>query len=449
MKRQAWICGVALVALAAGAFFLRPRPTPPAPPDFPTRGLDAEVRDALDEARVAVVASPRSAEVWGRLGMLLRAHALDAASNECFLEAERLDPKDSRWPYLFAVEALFRDPDNALAPLRRAVELGHDEPAYTSAARLRLAEALLERTQYDEAETLFRDEAKDDARARLGLGLVRLARDDLRGAVGHLEGLGANPFARKKAAIGLALAYRRLGNVDAATKYERDAARLPPDLLWSDPYIGECLRLERGRLSRFDRAVRLESQGRFAEAAKALAEMAQERPDARTYIALGIALAKDRKYAAAEQALREVVGLDPDHVQARYFLCASLFSQGEDLWNEASRRDEAKAFFFRSSIIEADHTIRCKPDHALAHSFRGRALGCLGETDEAIASFRRALACRPDLYETHFYLGDALATASRPREALPHLEAAVRLAGDRDPKPRRRLEEIRSKPKSG
>jgi tetratricopeptide (TPR) repeat protein len=447
MKRRAWIGVVAVVALVAGVFFLRPRSTPPVPPDFPTQDLDAEVRDVLEEARSAVVASPRSAEAWGRLGMLFRAHGMDAASNVCFREAEKLDPKDSRWPYLFAIEALFRDPDNALGPLRRAVELGHDDPAYASAARLRLAEALLERMRYDEAEALFRDEAKADptsARARVGLGLVCMARDDLRGAIGHLEGLGTSPFARKKAAITLALAYRRLGNVDAAAKVEQDATRLPPDLLWSDSYVGECARLERGRLSRFDRVVQFESQGRFADAVKLLTEMAQEHPDTRTYIALGITLAKDQKYAAAEQVLREVVKLDPDHVQARYFLCASLFYQGESLWNDASRRNEATERF-RSSITEAEQAIRCKPDHALAHLFRGRALGYLGETDEGIASLRRALACRPDLYETHFYLGDALATAGRPREALPHLEAAVRLAGDRDPKPRQRLEQARGK----
>jgi Flp pilus assembly protein TadD len=54
----------------------------------------------------------------------------------------------------------------------------------------------------------------------------------------------------------------------------------------------------------------------------------------------------------------------------------------------------------------------------------------LGEPEEAMASYRRALDIDPDFAEAHNVIGVALARSGRREEALAHLEQAVRLAPD-------------------
>ena len=52
----------------------------------------------------------------------------------------------------------------------------------------------------------------------------------------------------------------------------------------------------------------------------------------------------------------------------------------------------------------------------------------LGQPEEAMSSYRRALEIDPNHAEAHNVLGVALARAGRRDEALAHFEAAARLA---------------------
>src|SRR4051812_13730878 len=74
----------------------RGRAVPPLPD---LHGRDAEVVQLIEQTHREVLAEPRSASAWGRLGMVLRAHNFGAEANVCFAEAERLDPGEPRWPY--------------------------------------------------------------------------------------------------------------------------------------------------------------------------------------------------------------------------------------------------------------------------------------------------------------------------------------------------------------
>ena len=64
----------------------------PSPPEVDVPGDDPELADAVTAARRAVEADPRSADTWGRLGLILAAHRYSEAALTCFEMAEKLDP---------------------------------------------------------------------------------------------------------------------------------------------------------------------------------------------------------------------------------------------------------------------------------------------------------------------------------------------------------------------
>src|SRR5438045_4158744 len=91
--------GVAVVLLAVLAVRYWPRNVETVPqPDL--AGADPEAVELIERTRSQLLARRRSADAWGKFGMVLRAHGFAAEANECFSEASRLDPAEPRWPYL-------------------------------------------------------------------------------------------------------------------------------------------------------------------------------------------------------------------------------------------------------------------------------------------------------------------------------------------------------------
>src|SRR6185437_3225758 len=66
------------------------RPAVPDPPEIPP-DLDPIVRATIEKSRAQVLASPRAAPAWGRLGMVLVAHDFPDEGIACLAQAERLD----------------------------------------------------------------------------------------------------------------------------------------------------------------------------------------------------------------------------------------------------------------------------------------------------------------------------------------------------------------------
>lgn len=67
------------------------------------------------------------------------------------------------------------------------------------------------------------------------------------------------------------------------------------------------------------------------------------------------------------------------------------------------------------------------PDLAAAYGNLGNALGELGKLDDAVASYRNALAVNPDMAETHNNLGNVLRNLGRLEDAVSSFERAVAL----------------------
>lgn len=442
-----WICLASLLAsLGIGAWLWRrgQEEIPPVPEVPLSAEVDARLAEAVSSARQAVLRDPKSAATWGRLGKLLLANGFTDQASPCLAQAERLQPDEPRWPYLQAIPLLVRDRDAAVPYLRRTVELCDQQDPDKTTPRLTLAEVYLEKGELDTAEDLCRQVVQrqpDNSRAHFNLGMIALARDDLDASVTHLSRAAASPFARKKAYAQLAAVYQRRGDQATAETMIREEQQAKPDLPWDDTYVSDYQQLAMGRQHELLVAERLEQEGRLSEETKVLMTIAEEYPDDRSYVALGVALAKMRNYQAAETILRRALKQAPDKINAHYALGVVLFRKGEHLQHED---DVEAAEQFRACADSERRTLKLKPDHAMAHLFLGMALQKLGQTKPALDAMRAAVRCRPDLAECHLRLGEALAEDGQKAEALLYLRHAVELAPASDSRPRQALERLRA-----
>ena len=193
---------------------------------------------ALEAARQRVTDEPRAEGAWGDLGVLFRAHQLYPEAIACFREAAGLNPTRPRWPYLLGMVYLLDDSDSALACFRSAYRLAV-QPDERSAARLQLADVLLERNELDEAKELYEDGLREDpnnAPCQYGLGVIAYQRGNLADAAARLRAVSNSPFVRQKAAALLAPISRQLGRADEAQRFETQATQPPADKPWPNPF---------------------------------------------------------------------------------------------------------------------------------------------------------------------------------------------------------------------
>jgi tetratricopeptide (TPR) repeat protein len=206
------------------------------------------------------------------------------------------------------------------------------------------------------------------------------------------------------------------------------------------------LSLAVGRQSRYLEAERLEAARRDADAVRVLERIVGEDPGERSFVALGIALAKMGDYAGAEKALRQALRHNPAKVQAHYFLGVVLYEQAEALRKQGGDASRGRRLY-EEAAASCREAGKLKPDHAFAHVYRGLALQRLDRHALALESLRRGVSCQPNYSDTHLRLGEVLAEQGQKAEALIHLRRAVRLAGEGDPGPRRALQRLQDERK--
>ncbi|HLJ10571.1 MAG TPA: tetratricopeptide repeat protein, partial [Planctomycetaceae bacterium] len=147
-------------------------------PDVDLSAAPTAVKTAIQNARKAVVAAPRSGTAWGELGLSLRAHKFDREANLCLVRAMRFDPREITWPYVRGSSLSLRDRPEAERCFRIAASLRPD----LALPRLRLAELYLEQRRLDEAKSELDAAIKiepESARAMLALAQVAFARGEL------------------------------------------------------------------------------------------------------------------------------------------------------------------------------------------------------------------------------------------------------------------------------
>lgn len=154
---------------------------------------------------------------------------------------------------------------------------------------------------------------------------------------------------------------------------------------------------------------------------------------------------RQRRMAEAEDLYRQVLAVDPNHVDALHMLGVLAYQSGKaeaavDLIGRAiafnggnasfhnnmgealrylGRLDEAVGHFSKSTELD--------PDGAEGHMNLGNAFAQQGQTERAIICYRRALELRPDYPEAHMNLGVALMERGKSNEAATHYRKALSL----------------------
>jgi tetratricopeptide (TPR) repeat protein len=430
------LAAVLLLILFAGAgasvWLARKSSVGPAPPGVPSDLNETEARALLERMRARLIKEPRSASAWGILGQAFLANELENESQVCFAEAERLDSRNPRWPHYQAVVLLTQGKQQAALPyLHRAVERAAIADPDIPISRLLLAEDLLTIGQIDQAEDHFRQvlaRHPDEPRAHLGMALAAFARQDWQSSRSHLLRCLDSPAARQKASAQLEAVCLQLGQPEEAENYRRQAERLPPDTKWNDPFVKECEGWIVIKSGLYRQAAILESAGKLREAANVLQPIVEKYPDDyRARLSLGRVLGQLGEHPRATLLLCDVCRLEPDNVQAHYYLSLTLFEQAEKLRQQESDAKEAEKLY-QDAAEYARRALAIKKDYGYAHVTLGLSLRRLGRHADAMAAFREAVHCNPELAEAHYFLGEMLADKGDPDEARKQLEQALALA---------------------
>jgi tetratricopeptide (TPR) repeat protein len=445
IRRRLVIVGAALGLAGAAWFGWRWYTTPPLP-NIPLEGASEEKVEKVTKAVESVRHNRRSGKAWGELGLTLLANGFQEEAATCFVNAERFDPNDPRWPYHQGIIALVTGRPEAFDKLRAALAA-----ARTTADRRRvlfsLARALAEEGQLDEAERRakeLRAIAGECPEVDFCFGIIAVGRGDRASARLHLSQLTQHPSARKKACSLLA---GLTEDAQQSQQYQQQASRLPQDQQWPDSFESALEQYRPAPKPRLALYRELENTGRHEEALAYLQDLVRQSPDEESCLTLGFALFSTNRFEEATQVYRQAIGLNSRNPKSHLFLGASLLQLGESRLRASDGKEKAMALF-RETVAAEDKAIALQSDIADAHLARGRALKYLGRTDEAIASFRQAVLVGTEYAEMHQALGEALAEAGQIREGLEHLEDAVKLAKPGDKRPQEALDKWKAKAKS-
>lgn len=193
--------------------------------------------------------------------------------------------------------------------------------------------------------------------------------------------------------------------------------------------------------------LRLLQEGKLLEAVEKLREAIRRHPnDGVARGNLGVAHARLKQFAEAEQCFRDTLRLQPESASMYGNLGASCLDQGklaeaEEAFREGTKRDPNRADFHRqlANVLEKQGrhaeavdvyrtALNLEPADAEAHARLGRALNKIEKPGEAEACFREAARLRPDSAVYWKQLGASLESQSKSAEAESAYRTALTLA---------------------
>ncbi|MCC6233857.1 MAG: tetratricopeptide repeat protein [Verrucomicrobiales bacterium] len=404
-------CSPPETASTASASAPEPAPDRTEPPSLTSTSLDPALTQLIQERRDAVRAKPSEGAAWGALGQAFHAAEFPSQAIACYQRATSLDPQHAAWWHLLAVLELQDSPTHAFAHFARAIPLA---PSLDT-SRFRLAQALLEHGQSDEAvrhlDQLLLAEP-DHAAARLVLARVRLAESRTAEAETLLQPCLTNPYTAKPAMLLKGQARLRQGQAAEAEVWTRRATALPRPFDWPDPHLRQVQDLRTDRSRRAEQIQNLLQQRRIAEAEPQLDTLLAAAPDdPEGLLLLGRLRLQQRRCAEAEVALRRHLTTRTQSLNG--WVQLGMAHYGQTQWMEA-----AQAF---------ETALRLKPDFAQAHYNLGLARSRAGQFNLATESFRESLRCSPGDLPTLVALAEELIRSGAQVEARTLLERALAL----------------------
>lgn len=340
---------------------------------------------------------------------------------------------------------LDEDPQAALEPLRRAVEL---DPGFVL-ARVNFGSALIDAGRYDEAleETRAAIEAVEEQPGLLiNLGRVRYRTGDAEGAVEAFEqALSIEPgnevaqsnleiVSRYLAQLEEARRLREAGRTaESARAYQRYLDNMPSDrealieyasMMVAGNNVSDVLpRLERvletdtsdPRITTLHHRASAVAQGRqFVTDGGETTEFSPEKSE--QWLRIALSNIDEGRLDEAEEALRSAISFDPTNTSARYRLGVLFQRQGY--------HDEA--------VLEYLDLLELQPDRASVLSNLGQCYTHLNQAEYAESAFRRAIDADPDHFQAHLNLAILLDAIGRYEEAIRMYERTLEISPGND-----------------
>jgi tetratricopeptide (TPR) repeat protein len=363
-------------------------------PESDVSGAEPLMQQAIGEARREIARLLRAPEAdpvplataYGRLGALFVLLEVEAQADACLRNAQRLQPRDFRWPYYAGYLAMMAGrTDRALEYLKAAQEINPGYPPLY----LRLGKVWLDRGELARARAALERIADEPGLlviANYYLGQIDVQERRYREAVTHLEkALAADPGATG-VHYPLAQAYHALGKDELARQHLGQFEVRRPAAM--DPVLDQLQGAVKRSVPAFEKAIYAVGKGDYQTAVARFAE--------------GLAVA-------------------PDNVPARVSYARVLYLTGNK--DEAGRQ--------LAAVLKAD------PNEVLANFLQGVLFQDEGRNEEAAASYRRTLELDPKQAGAYFYLANLDFAAGRYSQAAKGYQAA--LAVDKDIPPARLL----------
>ncbi|MCH7667086.1 MAG: tetratricopeptide repeat protein [Acidobacteria bacterium] len=413
-----------------------------------TNEMEPQVKARLLETRSAALASPLSAETWGRYGMVAHAHDLWNEAARAYRQARKLDPTDERWPYYLGdvLSVQGTELGEAVEAFRRALTL---LPDYAP-AHMRLGNVLIALDRSSEAAvelTRALELAPALQPARVALAQVRLAEGELDLSEKLLDEVLREAPRHGQALATLGRVYMRQGRRREEARAIATRARSAASYnLYSDPLMGRVVAEGVSAVQIWERAKSFLENGNYEQAALGLRQVVLLQPSntdahlqlAITYgnlgdlersrvhlertvvldpglvaarIHLAMLLLEQESPAPALEHLERALALDPDNAEAGWLLAKALLQTG-DLAGALTVFDRTRQTDGPTAGPAADRI------PAWVHNEWGRAMAQTGQPQDALAHFRAALAENPEDAQALFYLGLVLEGLGRTADAV-------------------------------
>lgn len=403
---------VAIIFVSVLPSLVAQTPRLPPLPQVNVQELPAETHEQVQEAYDAARRRPDDAAAIGKLGMLLDLYRRWDGAAVCYRRAHLLEPKTFKWLYYWGTLLMNQKKKLEAVPiLTSAIQL---RPEYLP-ARLKLAEALLESGNIDEAAKVYQALVSgypDSAEAHYGMGRIEARRGERAAAVESYRKACEMFPTYGSAHYALAMVYRQLGQNDKVEEelsvYGRNKNIVPPV---DDPLRDEMRALDSSAMSYLERGVFLGQVGRTNDAIQATEHAIALDPKLVLAHANLISLyGRTGNLQKAEEQYRAVMALNSDQFpKAHYDYGVLLMAKG--------RFQEAELAFRRALKID--------PSYAEAHNNLGYLLERQSKWPEAVAEYRQALKSKPDFRQAHFNLGRALLNQQKYQEGIEQLSQTL------------------------
>jgi len=307
-------------------------------------------------------------------------------------------------------------------------------PAQKSDPRFRIAEELLSQGRTEEAKREVQSQLEQDPKSIEGynlLGIICTSQKDFQNASDAFQhALRLNP-ASSKTKVNLGNLYIAQNNLDLAAKEFRDVLRSDPAnsdahfnlglvLLAKNLPAEAASHFERvappSNASRFNLLRALLRAGRTAQALKVANDLSAQNPkDVQLHFTLGVLLASEKQFHAAQFELEKADALQPDTFEILYNLAQAYL--------RAADYNKAELILHRAQAL--------KPDSPEVLYLLAQSANEQSRPVDALELLTRAHKLAPENTDIIFLLGRVSMTQNYFEDAIPLLESGIKLAPQR------------------